>query len=143
MTTNGTSHGYTLGSDERDEVALRLPNMDGDDFWALAVWPFPDDVHFYDVDYEEASSFFLQCAGSAESMTVEMREDTPEGPCQYVLGWAPPTGGADVQIEFDEYAVEVHREEAFTAEQAEAVFRSYIDTGTVDERWHRRLLFKG
>lgn len=54
ITTNGASHGYTMGSDERDEIALRLPNMDGRDVWAYSIWPFPDGVDFEDVDKEEA-----------------------------------------------------------------------------------------
>lgn len=138
ITTNGASHGYTMGSDERDEIALRLPNMDGRDVWAYSIWPFPDGVDFEDVDKEEASSFYVQCAGSAEAMTVEIRERTPRGPRHFVLGLAEPTGEADVVIEFDEFAVNVHPEEVFNAAQATEVFHEYIETGTVGERWHRR-----
>lgn len=140
ITTNGASHGYTMGSDERDEIALRLPNMDGRDVWAYSIWPFPDGVDFEDVDKEEASSFYVQCAGSAESMTVEIRERTPRGPRHFVLGLAEPTGEADVVIEFDEFAVTVHEEEVFTAPRATQVFHEYISTGTIGRAWHRRLL---
>lgn len=71
-------------------------------------------------------------------MTVEIREETPAGPRHYVLGWAVPTGIADVVIEFDEFAVTVHEEEVFTASRATQVFHEYISTGTVGPRWHRR-----
>lgn len=139
-TTNGSSHGYTIGGDERDQIATALPRMDGRLLWALSMWPLPPGIDFDDVDYEQASSYYLQCAGSAAAMTVEIRERTPEGPRHYVLGWAPTTGGADVELEFDEFAVYVHPEEVFTAEQASEVFGEYIATGTVGGRWHRRLL---
>lgn len=131
-----------LGGDERQEIAEALPRMDGRRLWALAMWPFPNDVHFDDVNYEEASSFYVQCAGRAQAMTVEIRERTPEVPKHYVLGLGEPTGGADVVIEFDEFAVNVHPEEVFNAEQATEVFHEYINTGTVGDRWHRRLIIE-
>lgn len=140
-TMNGDSHGHTLNADpqaEREEIVGALTRMDGRRFFAFSVWSFPDDVHFDDLDIEEASSFYLQCAGAADAMTVELREPAGDEARHYVIGKAPVTGTASVEIEFDEYAVDVHPEEVFTAAEAGEVFLAYMDTGTVPDRWHRR-----
>ena len=77
----------------RDELRFVLGRLDGTTKYAYTVWrAIPTDRDF--VLPEDASSFFIQAAGSADQMTVEVRLPGPDGePRLYTVGRAEPADG--------------------------------------------------
>ncbi len=137
-TSNGDSYSTTYHL--RSWGALTaLQNMNGSSFFAFCLWPFPDDIDFDDYD-PSAAEEYLQCAGSAEAMTVELRVVDDRGHEHYVVGREPLSGECDVVIRYDEFSVRVHPSEVFTAEQAAPLFDQYLRTTTIPDGYHLRRL---
>lgn len=140
-TSNGDMH-ETARLDGVLSALRRLTRMDGSSFFAYSLWHYPDDVHFYDVD-KDAIDEYLQCAGSAGAMTVEMRVADPDGGFeQFTLGKGPAEGDP-VAVPWQNHVVEVYPAEVFTAEEAQPIFEQYFRTGTVPEGLYRRSLDLG
>lgn len=114
--------------------------MDGTEFYAYSVWHYPDHIKFDKVD-ADAVEEFLQCAGSAEAMTIERRRSLPEGGYGlFVLGHGPAEGTELVEIPWDQHVVQVYPSEVFTGEQACTVFEQYFHSATVPDGLHERRL---
>ena len=140
QTIDGQVHGPARLS-ARFGFSHVLGRMDGVEFFAYNMWHHPEAVHFDDVDVEAHSNEFLQCAGSAEALTVELREKTENGYAHWVLSTAPITGEPDRIITWDEdFSTHVHQEEVFTSEQAAPLFEEYYRTGTIPASVPRRPL---
>lgn len=141
-TDNGRSHmtavlGGPLG------VLRALTRLNATTFYAYSIWHYPDGIDFYKVVYDEIEEY-LQTAGSAERMTVEVREKDPDGGyVQYVLATEPITGEPSETIVWDGHSTQVHPEEVFTAEQAAPLFEEYFKTGRISQRVPRRELDLG
>lgn len=138
-TDNGHSH-MTAVLNGPLGVLRALTRLNGTSFFAYSIWHYPDGVDFYEVDYD-AIEEYLQTAGSAERLTVEIREDDGAGGyAQYVLATAPITGTASETIVWDRHSTQVHPEEVFTAEQAQPLFKEYFATGRISSDVPRRRL---
>ncbi|RMB61728.1 NTP pyrophosphohydrolase [Tessaracoccus antarcticus] len=99
----------------------------------------PGGVPFDDVDVDAASEEYLQCAGSAGALTVELRAKASGDHEHWVLATAPITGEPNHTISWDEdFSTEVHAEEVFTAHEAAPLFEEYYRTGTVPDSVPRR-----
>lgn len=141
-TTNGRSH-MTTSTSKAMHYLIPLGNLDGERMFAYSLWHYPADQDFYAVD-KGALEEYLQTAGSADRLTVEIREAERQGGyAQYVLATAPITGAADQTIEWSNHTTQVHREEVFTADQAKELFKAYYETGTVPASVPRRRLHLG
>ena len=132
---NGDSWGDTgsLEPGADDDIAPRLGRMDGKRFFAMLLWKMPPGKGLEDVDPWEGSTEYIQCAGSAERMTVEVRRIAGGKAEQYVIG-RPPTGGnsaSEETIHWDGHDTTVHANEVFTADEAAKLFLSYYRTGWV------------
>lgn len=138
-TDNGRSYMTAMKGGALD-YRRPLARMDGKRLFAYSLWHYPDDVQFEKVKTDDIEEY-LQCAGSAEAMTVEVREDDgADGYAQYVLAREPVTGEPSEEISWDAYSTLVHPEEVFTAEQATALFECYFDTGQIPADVPRRRL---
>lgn len=94
------------------------------------------------------SDVYMQCAGSAGALTVEMRVVGADGVAhQYVVGkpGGVPVGEPSEVIRWDEgrHATRVFPFEVFTADEASDVFYAYFLTDTVPEGYVLRELDLG
>ncbi len=137
-TMNGSGK-FTPIYEARWGFTQALKNMNGSSFFAYCLWPYPEGYDFKEVDYS-SSNEYLQCAGSAEAMTVELRVVDDRGHEHYVVGREPLSGECDVVIRYDEFSVRVHPSEVFTAEQAAPLFDQYLRTTTIPDGYHLRPL---
>lgn len=112
-----------------------LRAFDGVENWCLLFYPLPEGKGFEEVR-NQATEQYIQAAGSAEAMTVEIRK--PGGAqwgadwVRYVIGHphegTPPL---DVAIPLPRGDQMISRPEVFDAEEAAKIFMSYHTTGDI------------
>ena len=87
---------------------------------------------------------YLQAAGTAEQMTIEVQERDSDGRIRhYILGHGPvEPGESEIVIAWEGGAhhVTISASEAFGLEEAARIFQHYFETGTVPVDVSRRLL---
>lgn len=116
-----------------DQIRFTLNRMDGTTFWAWSLWRAPEGADL--LEALPLSDEYLQCAGSAEAMTIELRMPAGDGAArQYTVG--KPGGDADAApetIPWDDgrRSTEVLPHEVFTADDAADVFGAYFRAGEV------------
>ncbi|OLO92920.1 NTP pyrophosphohydrolase [Actinomyces naeslundii] len=110
--------------------------MDGVKHFSMLVWALPEGVtHIDDVPRSSpARATYIQCGGSTEAMTIEIRvTHDNDSYSHYVVAREPVTDPkAWTTVSWDNgnpepYTIQVHPEEVFTGEQAALVFRAYIE----------------
>lgn len=138
LTMNGRVDGEAKDLVSPSEVVgRRLGLLDGVVRYSLSLWRPPVGVPFDRVDLVDWPQQYVQAAGSADGMTVEVRRLGEPGRRQYVVGRAGlETSGPPVEIVIPWNGCEtgVYSSEVFSAaEAAEAaeVFAGYYDTGQV------------
>lgn len=114
--------------------------LDGKYVFSIVVWALPEGVtHIDDVPYSSpARATYIQCGGSTEAMTIEIRvthdDDSYE---QYAVAREPVADPeAWTTVSWDNgnpepFTIQVHPEEVFTGKQAVPVFRAYIEDGAL------------
>jgi hypothetical protein len=125
-----------------DQIARLLGILDGTERYSLLLWKLPEGADFRDVDLDDANEY-MQCAGSADKMTVEVRRITDSGPEQFVVG--RPQGSAEpeesaVTINWNKHHLVVAPNEVFAAPEAAALFVEYYETGWVPSSYSLRRL---
>ncbi|WP_296137108.1 hypothetical protein [uncultured Tessaracoccus sp.] len=115
-----------------------LQRMNGDKLYSYVLWHYPADEEFSHPDF---LTDYLQCAGTAERLTVELRTTHPDGThTHWTLGHATPTGTANEPIHWNGNTTTVHPQEVWTAEQAAPLFEQYATHRTIPDHVHRREL---
>ena len=124
-----------------DDTEQRLTEPDfleGYKRYALVVWALPEGVdHVDDVPHDSvALSNYMQCGGSTEAMTVEVRVTQEDGSYEHYVVARKPVADPDAwtTIMYNNTPLQVHPEEVFTGEQAAPVFRAYIEDGVIPPR---------
>jgi len=116
---------------EADELARLLGRLNGNDRHSLILWKLLEGKSLDQVNPSNDARQYLQAAGSAERMTVEVRRETVDGAEQCVLG-SPhegSPGGESVVIPWGVHEVRVETYEVFDAAQASKIFECYYRTG--------------
>jgi hypothetical protein len=134
--SNGQSRGPFVDSVRPYPYQLRstLRRMNGTSFWAYAMWRAPDGADLLaDVPLSDE---YLQCAGRADAMTVELRTLDPDGTAhQYVVGrpGGDDTGEPTEVVRWDDgrHGTTVHPHEVFPADEAADAFYAYFLTDEV------------
>jgi hypothetical protein len=127
--------------DRPDDLGLR--RMDGERLFSLLLWRLPRGLEFVDSNPTKNADEYLQCAGSADRMTLEVRRREGAGFAQYCIGRGPSlraTSASLVQISWAGHEVTVAPEEVFTAGEAESVFTEYFVSGKIPADCNLRLL---
>ena len=145
---NGFSRGPLLDDFEPypDQIRYALNQMDGTSFWAYSIWRAPEGADLLeDIPFSED---YIQCAGSAEALTVEVRTVDAEGIAhQYVVGKpsTTPAGEPSEIIPWDNgrRSTRVYPNEVFTADEAADIFYDYFLTDTVPDTYQRREIHLG
>uniref|UniRef100_UPI00261400D6 hypothetical protein n=1 Tax=Microbacterium sp. TaxID=51671 RepID=UPI00261400D6 len=143
--SNGYSRGPLIDSVRPYPDALRfsLNRMNGTSFWAYSLWRAPEGSDL--LDDIPLSDEYLQSAGSADALTIEVRVLGDDGePHQYVVGkpGEKPTGAPSEVIRWDDgrHSTTVYPNEVFTADEAAEVFYAYFLTDEVAEPYVLREL---
>lgn len=106
----------------------------------VRIYPLPEGAKQGDILDPSA---WLQTAGTAERLTVELKRREDDGSYrQYVLG--RPAGESESEIseiiQFGDHQVSVLPSEVLTADDAVDIFQFYYENGTVPPTWHLRNL---
>ena len=129
LRTNASSSSAFPHPTEDPDEKLRgaFGRMDGDRLFTFLLWELPDGRSFERGLRGLEPLVFIQCAGSADALTVEVREPGTEG--GYVLSTVgradEEPGPQDVQIEWRGNTALVCRNERWNSDHAAALFLAY------------------
>ncbi|WP_327637818.1 hypothetical protein OHB24_05285 [Kribbella sp. NBC_00482] len=145
LTMNGRIHGEVKDPDlsPREVIEQRLALLDGVDRYSLSLWRLPTDVPFDRVDLAAWPQQYVQAAGSADGMTVEVRRPGEPGRRHFVVGRAVADNSgpaAEVVIPWDGCEARVYSYEVLSAAEAAEVFVQYYDNGQVPDTLRLRPL---
>jgi len=112
-----------------------LRRLNGVERWYLLFYPLPPGKSYEEVR-AAATEQFIQAAGSAEAMVLEIRKP---GGAQWGAGWVRYVIGhleegnqpLDVPIKLPKTIEMISRAEVFEAEEAGQLFMSYHKTGDI------------
>lgn len=129
-----------------EQIRFSLNRLDGDSSWAYSLWRAPEGADL--LDHIPFSDRYLQGAGSAEAMTLEVHlVDETGNPRHFVVGqsvpsFAAPAGEPSEVIRWDgrRRSTLVYSHEVFTADEAADVFYAYFLTDEVPDRYRLRSL---
>lgn len=108
-------------------------------YFATGAWALPPGVHYYNVSYDDpARDNYIQCAGTYQALTIEIRTTEPNGSYKhYTVAREPvtnPNHWTQLTINNGDpkgIVVDLHPEELFTGPQAAQVFTPYILNATL------------
>lgn len=124
-----------------DHLRLMLGHLNGGPKFTYIIWPGSDPSST--VGYRvPANDSFMQAAGSADAMTVEVRLPGPDGDSHlYTVGRPEPAEATTTLIPIsDDRAVRVFSNEIFTADEAAVIFYTYYLTDAVSQPYVLREL---
>lgn len=138
VTTNGASVGPLTSISRPYAAQIRrfLDLLDGDTRWAFSLWRAPEGVHLMDIDLDRFPQAYLQSAGSAQAMAIEVRFIEDDGTARrYAVGrpHGNYAGEPTVSIPYrsNEAAVRVYPSEVFDAAEAAGIYDQYFQTDRV------------
>ncbi len=126
-----------------EQLRVSLNRMNASTFWAYSLWRAPEGADLLDsIPFNDE---YIQCAGTAEAMAIEVRYVDPDGTAhQYAVGkpGGDHTGDPTEEIHWDEgrHSVFVHPNEVFTADEAAVIFYTYFLTDKVSQPYGLREL---
>lgn len=124
-----------------DEIRFVLNRMNGTSFWAWSLWRAPEGADLLEsIPFSEE---YMQCAGTAKALALEVRRLDPDGTAhQYAIGkpGGDLTGEPTEVIRFDNgrHSTTVYPHEVFTADEAAVVFYTYFLTNEVSQPYELR-----
>ncbi len=125
-----------------DQIGRLLSNLDGVKNYSLILWPLPNGHNLADTSPDLEAKEYIQAAGSAEQMTVELRRpDAGSGHDQLVVGRpddSSTNSASTIDLQWSEYSVSVHPSEVFEAREALDLFGSYYENGSVSPKYTLR-----
>lgn len=124
-----------------DHLRLMLGHLNGDGKYTYIIWPGSDPSSTIGFRVPARDSF-MQAAGSADAMTVEVRLPGPDGESHlYTVGRSEPADASTTLIPIsDDRAVRVFSNEIFTADEAAVIFYTYYLTESVSQPYVLREL---
>jgi len=116
------------------QIARGLRGVDAGSDASCVLWAIPAGQEFLDVDYSQIGTY-LQCAGTANSLTIEMRIEQGETVHHYVLGRRgdPRALGKAELVDSELGGVMVFPNEVFNVEEAIRIFQYYYAHDTAPE----------
>ncbi|MCT1394913.1 hypothetical protein M4D51_04155 [Microbacterium sp. p3-SID338] len=117
-----------------------LGHLDGERKLTYIIWPGSDPSST--VGFREpARDTFMQAAGTADAMTVEVKLPGPDGESHlYTVGRPKPADGTTLIPISQTRAVRVFSNEVFTADEAAVIFYTYYLTDAVAQPYVLREL---
>lgn len=149
---NPTTHAVTLNGTSRSEVTELLGSekmirnvlgrLDGESEFAVSLWRLPEGKRLWDELPVGWPWLFVQAAGSAERMMIEVRQENPDGSDNlYKIGRRFLEGSSVdvVQVPWRDRVDEVPENETFEATEAGDIFWHYYQHGSVPEGYVLRV----
>jgi hypothetical protein len=108
------------------QIARTLRGLNPGSDTSCVLWAIPSGQHFLDVDYSKIGTY-LQCAGTSQSTTIEMRVKQGTTVHHYVVGRSGDPRALEKAelIESEAGGVMVFPNEVFDVEQAIPIFQFY------------------
>ncbi|AMG84646.1 MULTISPECIES: hypothetical protein [Microbacterium] len=124
-----------------DELCFMLGRLDGETKFTCSIWRAENPEKGF-VTPEDLTGSFIQAAGSADGITVEVRLLGPDGKSHlYTIGRPEPVDGTTTLIPISQTrAVRVFSNEVFTADEAAVIFYTYYLTDAVAQPYVLREL---
>lgn len=143
LTSNGISRMEIPNDDRTEFVIRRAPTLlDGSERFATSLSRLPEGMRLWHELPDSWADLFLQAAGSAAAMMVEVRQANPDGSeSLYKLARPLPEGERStgtIDITWNGRIDSVPAEEAFDAAEAGDIFWHYYQYGTVPEHYELR-----
>jgi len=138
VTTNGDSHIFLddFIRPYKEQISRVLHLLDGERRWGYSLWQAPEGVGLFAIDKKKYPQNFMQSAGTAEAMTIEVRfvEDDGVGR-QYVLGRPDEVveGEPPVVLRYlnESRELRLYPNEVFNADEASEIYYQYFLTDEV------------
>ena len=115
-------------------IPALLSQLDGSDSFAVLVWKLPEGVKSVaDLSADYFPESFIQCAGAADKLTVEVRLQFDGTGRLFTVGRRSRSEGktSKVQVQWSNFDVQVEQSEAFSYQEASDIFLAYIETGAI------------
>ncbi len=124
-----------------DHIRMMLGHLDGEESLTYTIWRAPNPESIL-VRRSDVGETFIQAAGSASGMTVEVRQFGDDGETHlYTVGKPQPAGDATVLLPMSaERAVRVFENEIFTADEAAEIFTAFHGSDRVPDGFSLREL---
>jgi len=125
-----------------DDFTGMLRRLDGTKFFSVLLWKLPPGKSLDETSPNEEANEYLQCAGSANRMTCEVRRSNGGKYEHFVLGHSPNGGNPANKetIHWDDIKTVVAPNEVFSADEAAKLFVSFYRTGWVPSKYVLRPL---
>lgn len=144
VTMNGSFSGELKNPELsiEDEIRRLLRSLNGVDIFAISLWELPSGKDLDQVNRKKWPAEYIQCAGTADRMTVEVRRLESKQSHQFVIGSSAADTPATDVIQWDagRHSTKVRPSEVMTWEDAAELFIAYYETGEVPSRYHLREL---
>ncbi|NQX14120.1 hypothetical protein HQQ80_21040 [Microbacteriaceae bacterium VKM Ac-2855] len=142
---NGSSKLEVSSSQLAEKVVRRAPAlMDGKDDFAISLSRLPEGKRLWDDLSGSWPRFFLQAAGSAEGMMVEVRKENPDGSDSlYKVARPLPEERLHteaIDVTWNGRVESAPADEVFDATEAGDIFWYYYQHGAVPEKYELRVL---
>lgn len=123
-----------------DELRFMLGRLDGERLFSLGLWKIPEGKTLADANV--TSDSYIQCGGSAERMTVEVRTVADGMVRHEVIGRSDGIARREPteSISVGGYEHSVYPNEVFDANEAGDLFVSYYETGDVPKSYVKRAI---
>lgn len=111
-----------------------VESLDGEKRYAWTLWRLPPGTPIDRVDARIYPTQYLQCAGTRERVTIEVRRDGSDGrePGHFVVGRGVGDGEqGDEVVRWDRHSTVVRSSEVFGSHQALSVLVAYYETDDV------------
>ncbi|QDZ16525.1 hypothetical protein [Humibacter ginsenosidimutans] len=126
----------------KDQLRRSLGLLDGEKNFSYELTKLADGVSWSDARKTDYGQEYLQSAGTAERMTIEIRRLAADGNFhQYAVGRAEAADEELTElVRYGKYKLHVAPSEVFDADAAAEVYYHYFQTNTVPEGMHLREL---
>jgi hypothetical protein len=130
---------------EIDMLRSMLERLDGKLRFSLVLSKLSPNKTIEDKREMKRDKNYIQCAGSAKEMSIEIRIVKKGKAIQYAVGrsmrwrWGDPK----VTIHWSNYVVKVYRDEVFKAKEATELFAYYLVHNKIPEKYVLRKLDLG
>ncbi len=144
LINTGQSDMYIGPHETVDDFEAELRALDGGVNCAISLSKLPRPGWSGDFSSSELfalKSFYVQAAGRAEEMTIEIRKAVDASVAQFVVGLPPASSQSEhpeVHIKIGDHGTMVYSNEVFDAQSGAQVFFEYYLTGEISSKYSLR-----
>ena len=128
-----------------EEISQLLERMDGAEIFAASLWALPAGKRLDEVDLAAWPKEYIQCAGTADRLTVEVRRLESGHPQQFVVGRAIESGSVLKEVNWNsgKHSVQIQPNEILNWREATDLFVDYYAERSLAEGFRFREIAVG